>query len=85
MSELPQHPNGMRFESLDQAGQRLDFWEVYSIGGGALLEVGEELSDNRIYSLESMQSILKYCTQSGLTFWEYVQEVEGAGDLALPG
>ena len=33
---LPSHPNGMRFWAFDAAGTELDFWQVYSIGGGAL-------------------------------------------------
>lgn len=77
--ELPQHPNGMWFEAMDENGQQAAFWEVYSVGGGALLEAGEEPAEQQVYQLDSMQAILKTCTQSGQTFWEYVQEVEGPG------
>ena len=38
--ELPLHPNGMRFEALDNKQRVLDSWEVYSVGGGALQEKG---------------------------------------------
>lgn len=76
--ELPIHPNGMQFESFDAAGSLLAAWRVYSIGGGAILGEGEQGQQNFIYPLRSMQEILRSCTQRGLTFWEYVQEVEGA-------
>jgi L-serine dehydratase len=31
---LPQHPNGMKFEALDDRGNLLDEWTVFSVGGG---------------------------------------------------
>ena len=33
----PFHPNGMRFEALEE-GKVVDDWTVYSVGGGALAE-----------------------------------------------
>ena len=33
---LPFHTNGMLYEALDKAGNSIDPWTVYSIGGGAL-------------------------------------------------
>ncbi|MEA4906675.1 MAG: L-serine ammonia-lyase [Anaerolineaceae bacterium] len=75
---LPLHPNGMRFEGLDGQGQVLDSWQVYSIGGGALQEEGQPLERRSLYNLHSMKEILKYCTQSGKAFWEYVEECEGS-------
>ena len=35
---LPLHPNGMRFTAFEESGGILAEWEVYSPGGGALLE-----------------------------------------------
>ena len=32
------HPNGMRMEALDSAGQVIGDWEIFSVGGGALRE-----------------------------------------------
>ena len=74
--ELPMHPNGMRFEALDHAGQVFDQWEVYSVGGGALREPGQAPAP-AVYPLTHMAELLKYCTQSGKAFWEVVEEVEG--------
>ena len=42
---LPFHPNGMRFEVTDAAGGEVGeptAWIVYSVGGGALVEEGQE-------------------------------------------
>src|SRR5210317_522841 len=38
---LPLHPNGMHFEAFTDDNRLIDKWEVYSIGGGALLEAGK--------------------------------------------
>ncbi len=75
--ELPQHPNGMRFRALDAGGNVLGELEVYSIGGGALLEAGQERYAQPIYRLDSMQAILKTCSSRGLSLWELVEEHEG--------
>lgn len=76
---LPMHPNGMEFEALDGAGAVLAQWRVYSVGGGKLQMENEPPESKPVYDLHSMTEILKYCTQSGKTFWEYVQEREGPG------
>ncbi len=76
---LPLHPNGMEYEALDAAGLPSATWRVYSPGGGALLTEGEAASETQVYPLDSMQEILRYCTQAGITFWEYVEECEGSG------
>ncbi len=76
--ELPLHPNGLRFQALDAQGVVAANWDVYSIGGGALLDPEHEhLAAGKVYALENMKSILEYCSQSGKTFWEYVEECEG--------
>ncbi len=79
---LPMHPNGMEFEALDAAGQSVAYWRAYSVGGGALREEGqlEQPAEDSaaLYSLRTMQDILRYCTSQGKTLWEYVEESEGA-------
>ncbi len=75
--ELPMHPNGMMFESLDKEGRTLASWKVYSVGGGAIQAEGESLIREKLYPLQTMDEILHLCTQSGKTFWEYVEEIEG--------
>ena len=77
--ELPVHPNGMMFESLDREGNSLAAWRVYSIGGGAIQAEGESPNRQKIYPLQTMDEILRECTQTGMTFWEYVEKIEGSG------
>ena len=72
--ELPQHPNGMRFEALDSSGKLLDTRDEYSLGGGSLLS---DESSTDIYPLCTIAEILVHCQQSGESLWEYVQRCEG--------
>ncbi len=76
---LPFHPNGLDFEALSPDGTVMATWRVYSTGGGALAEEGQTNPPKLVYPLKTMQEILRYCTQSGKTFWEYVEECEGSG------
>ena len=75
--ELPLHPNGMRFEALDPHETLIGTWEVYSVGGGALMEAGDSDKDKSVYPLTCMGSILEYCQETGESFWEYVENNEG--------
>ena len=74
------HPNGMRMEALDLAGQVIGDWEVFSIGGGALREntaTGWLPQPQPVYEDTSMNAILKRCSRSGQALWEYVEDQEG--------
>ena len=75
---LPFHPNGMKFEALDEQDTCLKEWTVYSIGGGALSE-GKELpmQHKEVYSMNSIAEIQEWCHQTGCSFWEYVEQSEG--------
>lgn len=76
--ELPLHPNGMRFEALDNTGTVLASWNAYSPGGGAIFGEDEGPGQGKqVYELGTMHEILKHCTQHGITFWEYVENCEG--------
>lgn len=76
---LPYHPNGMKFECFNKGSQ--DFgndWIVYSVGGGALAEEGENSIElPEVYQMNTMTEILQYCEWSGKGYWEYVEECEG--------
>jgi L-serine dehydratase len=74
---LPRHPNGMRFEALDECQNRIGAWNAYSPGGGAILGEEEAIAWRSVYNLDTMRDILKYCTQQGMAFWEYVEQIEG--------
>lgn len=73
---LPFHPNAMKFEAY-QNEKKVDEWTIYSIGGGDLADENTQYGRTPLYSLTMMSDILKYCQQRGMTFWEYVKEVEG--------
>lgn len=75
--ELPLHPNGMGFEAFSETGECLGKLNIYSTGGGAIQVEGEPSDLPEVYPLNTMQEILKYCTQNGKTFWEYVEECDG--------
>jgi len=74
---LPFHPNGMCFHAHIE-GHLTDEWYVYSIGGGSLANQDfNELKTANIYELETIQDIQTYCEQYGLSYWEYVEQIEG--------
>lgn len=75
---LPFHPNGMKFVAFDAAGNEMDNWTVYSIGGGELAEEGARgaLSPD-VYNMSTMSDIQKWCEDTGKSYWEYVEECEG--------
>lgn len=75
---LPDHPNGMKFRSLDTEGFVTDEWTVYSVGGGAIVYDGMSMdSDGEIYDMNTLTDIMNYCDRTGRGFWEYVELREG--------
>ncbi|NDW17958.1 L-serine ammonia-lyase [Dysgonomonas sp. 216] len=79
---LPFHTNGLKFEALDHSGNVTSDWTIYSIGGGDLADESTKQSQENIYELHSMSKILQMCQNSGKTFWEYVEDIEGKDILA---
>jgi len=76
--KMPEHPNGMRFEALDDSGAVLGEWKVYSVGGGAIREEGASLSlSSPVYDLATITDIMAYCADKGISYWEYVERCEG--------
>lgn len=76
--ELPFHPNGMILRSLSPDKDILDTWTIYSIGGGDLADEKTKISVQPIYDKHTMKQILDWTHKTGKTFWEYVEETEGA-------
>jgi len=74
---LPLHPNGMIFEAYGEDGKKLNEWEVYSIGGGEIMDKDSESNEENIYPQNTMADIIAYLEKNGGTLWEYVLEVEG--------
>lgn len=73
---LPLHPNGMMFEAFSYSGKSFEKWEVYSIGGGALMDHKYLPQSEKVYSNETMKDIMVYCDSKGISFWEYVKQCE---------
>ncbi len=85
---LPEHPNGIIFRAIGEDGKCLGEWTVFSIGGGDIrekgskqifLEEGSPYSNEEIYPLATMGSILEWCRDNGRTLWEYVDLHERPG------
>lgn len=74
---LPKHPNALRLEALDEYGNLMNEWTVYSVGGGKIIDDchNEELAS--VYNLGTMNEILDWTKKNGSSMWEYVEEVEG--------
>lgn len=76
---LPFHTNGMKFRAFDAEGKETDTWTVFSVGGGDLLEEGQSRREGKnIYDMTKIKDIQKWCEDTGLSYWEYVDQVEGA-------
>ena len=73
---LPLHPNGMKWEALDAAGQQAAEWQVYSIGGGALAE-SDSPPPPDLYVRRSMAEILAWCRDNNMPIWKFVEWREG--------
>ena len=75
---LPFHTNGMKFTAYDKEGKEFDSRTVYSVGGGDIVGEGERRTvGESIYHLTKIKDIQAYCEQTGKSYWEYVDEVEG--------
>ncbi len=76
---LPFHPNGMKFEAFDANGTLTESITWYSIGGGDIVREGENRQPaEEVYDLSTIRDIQQWCEQSGRSFWEYVEQCEGA-------
>lgn len=72
---LSVHPNGLLFEALDDKGTVTDSWLTFSTGGGALSDDAD--ASKEISRANSMGMVMLEMEQSGMTFWEYIESVEG--------
>jgi L-serine dehydratase len=74
----PYHTNGMKFEALDENGNVLKDWLVFSVGGGTIKELTDSRSNaGKCYSLTKMDDIIKWCKENNKELWEYVEHCEG--------
>ncbi|MCM1451807.1 MAG: L-serine ammonia-lyase [Clostridium sp.] len=76
---LPFHTNGMKFEALDTEGKATDSYVAYSVGGGDIVEEGQSRTQGEtVYHMTTIREILRWCTETGNSFWEYVDMAEGS-------
>jgi L-serine dehydratase len=76
---LPAHPNGLDFEGFDTAGAAIGRMRIYSVGGGALLEDGEQRDGGKaVYELTTFKALLDWSKQTGEPLWRYVELNEGS-------
>ncbi len=79
---LPFHPNGMKFTALNDKHEPTDEWTVYSVGGGALSEgksEGDMFDTPEVYEMNTLTEIMKWCEDTGHSYWEYVDQCEDSG------
>ena len=75
---FPFHPNGMTFKSFDKNNKKTEEWTVFSVGGGALAEEGQDKNATpEVYDMNTMNQILYWCEHTGRSYWEYVEQCEG--------
>lgn len=76
---LPFHPNGMRFNAFDPLGKTMESWTIYSIGGGTLAnEYTKATAPRSIYEFSHIEDVIRWCSQHGTSYWEYVEHSEGS-------
>lgn len=72
------HTNGMKFEALDENGNLIKDWLVFSVGGGTIKELSDKRNGSgRTYTLSKMDDIIKWCKENNKELWEYVEHCEG--------
>lgn len=76
---LPFHPNAMLFEAMDSKMEVLNNKTIYSIGGGDIVEEGENVDSKSIYPLNKMADIMHWCYKNGKLFWEFTELHEENG------
>lgn len=74
---LSRHPNAMTFEAFDENNELIAEQTLYSIGGGAVVDEFSEKETVELYTLQSMDEIIRYCHNNGLKIWQFVGENEG--------
>lgn len=72
------HTNGMKYIALDEKGNVIKDWIVFSVGGGTIKEPTEKRSGaDGIYTLTKMDDIMVWCREHNKELWQYVEHVEG--------
>ncbi len=71
------HPNTMELRAFAN-DECIDFWRVFSVGGGKIVVEGEDFAENaELYKHKNFDQIRSYCMENDLRLWEYVVQCEG--------
>ena len=71
------HTNGMKLVALDEAGNVMDEWTVFSVGGGSLAEEGKRgHSSASVYPHDNIEDIIEWCRENHKNFVDYVKEFD---------
>ncbi len=73
----PFHPNALKLEAYSDSDELINEKISFSVGGGKVVEEGEENQSESIYQLTKLDDILDWCHKNGKQIWEYVEEAEG--------
>lgn len=77
----PYHTNGMKFIALDENGNILNEWLVFSVGGGTIKDLSDAGSKTeevyKLNKLNKLDDIIKWCKENNKELWQYVEECEG--------
>jgi len=75
---LPLHPNGMVFKAFDNNGRTICIWQVYSVGGGELVDDNGPIQQfsYRTYQFNSISEILAWCIENNKSVWQYCSSNE---------
>ncbi|MDE7119094.1 MAG: L-serine ammonia-lyase [Muribaculaceae bacterium] len=77
---LPFHTNAMTFTAHFADGRPDISRTYYSVGGGDIVLDGQPRTTGKsIYPMHKIKDIQHWCEQTGKTYWEYVEEIEGPG------
>ena len=72
------HSNGMKLFAYDEEGNLINDWLVFSVGGGTIMEEDQaRKGGSEVYSLNTMEDIMKWCKENNKELWEYVIAMEG--------
>lgn len=78
---LPRHPNGMRFTAIDSKGEKIASCIYYSIGGGFIVEEGEDLNGKSEalpvpHPFSNAAELLEQADAAKLPIWKLMLENE---------
>ena len=71
------HPNTFDLFALNDKGETLDKWRVFSVGGGAIKVEGKpDIEVPDVYPHNTFEQIRDYCETNNLTLFDYVKIFE---------